>query len=442
MSLICLSYSHHHTPIQFREQVYFDANSAANACARFRCGEALPGSVVELSILSTCNRTEVYAFCESARQAFPVEESQSEILQFIHDARKVDPDQLADLGRWKTGPDVVNHLNRVACGLESLVLGEPQILGQVGDAMRLGLIMNSSGPVLTRLFQSAIRAGRRARTETQIGRHSTNIATVAVNTAERELQTFDAKTVVVLGAGEMADLALSQLQKKGAANFKIVNRTIAKARELASRYDGDACVFEQIDQLLPQADILIASTGAPHTLVTHEMLEFAMQKRQSRPMMVLDIAVPRDVETSVEQIPGVKRCDIDDLQMVAGHSVSLRRQQIPQVEEIIQVENDRFLQWFRGIGAEETIVSLRRKAADIRDQELARLSNLLPELDQDSWQVVEKFADSLVKKLLHDPTIQLRDAQGTRDGIDHGEAIRRLFRLESQSSQPANEANH
>jgi glutamyl-tRNA reductase len=166
-----------------------------------------------------------------------------------------------------------------------------------------------------------------------------------------------------------------------------------------------------------------------------------MQKRPSRPMMVLDIAVPRDVETTVEQIPGVTRCDIDDLQMVAGNSTLLRRQQIPHVEEIVEIENDRFLQWFRSIGVEDTICSLRRKADEIRDSELARLSSLLPELDQESWQVVEKFADSLVNKLLHDPTVQMRESQGTRDGVDHGEAVRKLFRLETQLARAAHEAD-
>ena len=190
-------------------------------------------------------------------------EARNEIVNFISTACDVDQQELLGFGEWFEGPDVVNHLSRVACGLESLVLGEPQVLGQVGDAMRLGLIMNSAGPVLTKLFQTAIRAGRRARSETQINNHSLNISTVAVNTAEKKLGELQGKTVLVLGAGEMADLAIAQLRKKGATDIRVVNRTLAKANELASKHGGKAFVFEHLGTLLPEADVLIASTGAP-----------------------------------------------------------------------------------------------------------------------------------------------------------------------------------
>lgn len=440
MSLICLSFSHKHTSIGFREQIYFDADSAANACARFRCGGQKPSGLVEFCLLSTCNRTEFYGFSphETTSEAWlPI---QNEMLDFICQSRAVDRDELKEKADWKFGPDVAQHLSRVACGLESLVLGEPQILGQVGDSMQLGLIMNSSGTVLTNLFQAAIRAGRRARTETQINHHSMNISTVAVNTAERQLGDLKSKTVLVLGAGEMAELALTQLKKKGVTDFRIVNRTIARASELADRYDGTACVFEQISQLLPQADVLITSTGAPHTLITSEMIGFAMQSRPHRPMTILDIAVPRDVETGVEDLPNVTRCDIDDLQIATSHSVSLREQQIPEVEQIVDHEVDRYLGWFRSIGAEDTISSLRRKADEIRKNELARLAGLLPDMDQESWLILEKFAEALVNKLLHDPTLMLREVEGTRDGLDHGEAIRQLFRLRDEVSESIDKA--
>ena len=441
MSLICLSYAHQHTSIGFREQVYFDADSAANACARFRCGNRDVSSLLEFALLSTCNRTEIYGFFKSEGSAAAMEQVQTELLDFVGQSRDVDREQLRALAQWKIGPEVAQHLSRVSCGLESLVLGEPQILGQVGDSMQLGLIMNSSGTVLTNLFRTAIRAGRRARTETQINHHSMNISTVAVNTAERQLGSLKDKTVVVLGAGEMAELALAQLKKKGVTDFRVVNRTIARAAELASQYDGQACVFEQISHLLPEADILLTSTGAPHTLITSEMITFAMQARPNRPMTILDIAVPRDVETSVEDVANVTRCDIDDLQMVAAQSASLRQKQVPAVEQIVQLETDRFLTWFRGIGAEDTIIRLRQKADEIRANELARLANMLPSLDERTWQVLERFADSLVNKLLHDPTTKLRELEGTRDALDHGEAMRQLFRLDERAKLTVDEAS-
>ncbi len=429
MSLVCVTYSHRHVPIAFREKVYFDSNAMANACARFRCGSEKPSSIIELSILSTCNRTEIYAFYRANGKLGQLDDSRNEIVNFIGTACEVDEKQLFDFGEWFDGPDVVNHLSRVACGLESLVLGEPQVLGQVGDAMRLGLIMNSAGPVLTNLFQTAIRAGRRARTETHINNHSLNISTVAVNTAEKKLGNLCGKTVLVLGAGEMADLAISQLRKKGATDIRVVNRTLAKASELATKHQGKAYVFEHLTSLLSAADVLITSTGAPHTLITKEMIASAMQDRVERPMMILDIAVPRDVDMAVEDIPNVERCDVDDLHMTTGNSLKMRKEEIPSVEEIISIELENYLEWFRSIGIESTVASLRQKAEQIRSNELTRLGKLLPELDEDSWQVVQKFSESLVNKLLHDPTIQLREVQGTRAAIDHGEAIRQLFRL-------------
>ena len=441
MSLIGLSYSHKRVPIAFRERLFFDANAIASACARFRCGDAKPLSIIEMAILSTCNRTEIYAFSGNDEINQPDFESLEGLYAFVEQARDVGRADLERYGEWKTGPDVVDHLSRVACGLESLVLGEPQILGQVGDAMRLGLIMNSSGPVLTKLFQTAIRTGRKARADTEIGQNSLNISTVAVNTAERELGSLAGKTVVVLGAGEMAELALVQLQKKGVTRIKVVNRTIAKATELSSRHNGKAFIYEQVNELLPQADVLITSTGAPHTLVTREMIEFAMQVRPNRPMMILDIAVPRDVEMAVEEVANVQRCDIDDLRMTTGESVKLRQQQIPLVEAIIQAEVDQFMKWFRGIGIETTIARLRKKAERTRIVELQRLASLLPEHDLATWNVIEKFAESLVNKLLHDPTVQLRNADGTREALDYGEAVRQLFDLEVDWVQEAVEGD-
>lgn len=356
-------------------------------------------------------------------------DARDEIVSFISTACEVDKQDLLGFGKWFEGPDVVNHLSRVACGLESLVLGEPQVLGQVGDAMRMGLIMNSAGPVLTRMFQTAIRAGRKARAQTQINTHSLNISTVAVNTAEQKLGGIQGKTVLVLGAGEMADLAIAQLRKKGATDIRVVNRTLAKADELASKHDGKAYVFEHLGALLPEADVLIASTGAPHTLITRDMIGNAMQSRPDRGMMILDIAVPRDVEMSVEEIPNVVRCDVDDLHMTTGNSLKIRQEEIPLVEKIVAFELESYLEWFRSIGIESTVTSLRHKAEEIRSNELNRLSKLLPELDEDSWEIVQKFSEALVNKLLHDPTVQLRQVQGTRAAIDHGEAIRQLFRL-------------
>ena len=436
MGLVCFGLSHRHVPIAIRERVYFDSDSIANACARFRCGTDRLSNLLEFILLSTCNRTEVYAFTTEENPLAIGDAVKREILEFVAQAREISVDELSRWGRWVESPDVPAHLCRVACGLESLVLGEPQILGQVGDAMRMALAMNSAGSVLSKMFQTAIRAGRRARLETQIGQHSMNISTVAVNTAESELGSLQGKNVVVLGAGEMADLALRQLRDKGAEKILVVNRTLEKAKELSARHDGQPFVFEQITRLLPEADVLITSTGAPHTLIDREMMAYTIGRRPERKLVILDIAVPRDVDPQVDSIPGVVRCDIDHLHISSGHSAAIRESQVPDVESIVDREVHAYLNWLRSVGVESIVAGLRQKAEDIRQKELQRLAQLLPKQSDESWKAIEGFAKSLVNKLLHYPTVGLREQHGTRGAIDYAEAMRQLFRLEMEYGEP------
>ncbi len=462
MLLIGLSFSHVHVPIAIREKIFFDEDSIANAYARFRCGDQKPENIIEIAILSTCNRTEFYLVCDdssngaSERESIsangeadllgaslvnahgdPLEEAVvrdviESVLAFIAESREMDAHVLRNHMRCYFGADVVEYLARVACGLESSVLGEPQILGQVGDTMRLGLGMNAVGAVLTKLFQTSIRAGRRARHETEINTNSLNVATVAVNSVEKALGSLASKTVVVLGAGEMAELALQQLRKKGVGEIHVVNRTIQRASEVADRYAGHAHVFEQITKLLPQADILVASTGAPHTLITKTMIDYAMLGRSDRSLFIIDIAIPRDVEITVQEIANVHRCDLDDLHMVTGELADLRKREIPRVEQIVRDEIDLFLRWYRGVGVESTLIALRKSAERTRGMELERLRHLLPHVDEKTWSVFERFSRSIVNKLLHEPTHRLRDLHGTRHAVDYAESIRVLFDLAIQ----------
>jgi glutamyl-tRNA reductase len=443
MLLIGLSFSHVNVPISIREKIFFDEDSIANAYARFRCGDQKPEHIIEIAILSTCNRTEFYLVCGdcsnsvSERELAPdngalVRDMVESVLAFISESREMDVHVLRNHMRCYFGADVVEYLGRVACGLESLVLGEPQILGQVGDTMRLGLAMNAVGPVLTKLFQTSIRAGRRARHETEINTNSLNVATLAVNSVEKISGSLANKTVVVLGAGEMAELALQQLRKKGVGEIHVVNRTIQRASEVADRYAGRAHVFEQISRLLPEADILLSSTGAPHTLITKTMIEYAMMGRADRSLFIIDIAIPRDVEITVQEIANVHRFDLDDLHVVAGELADLRRREIPSVEKILRDEIDLFLRWYRGVGVESTLIAWRKSAERTRELELERLRHLLPDVDDRIWSVVERFSCSIVNKLLHEPTKRLRDLHGTRHALDYAESIRVLFDLAVQ----------
>ncbi len=436
MSLFCLSFAHQRVPIELRERIFLDSDSIANACARFRCGSDHMVGVTELAILSTCNRTEIYGYVSGDlhdMESSVFGDLQGVIHQFLVTARDVDVTELQDHGRWLTDADAASHLARVAAGLESLVVGEPQILGQVGDALRLGLAMNSVGPILTKLFQTAVRSGRRARNETLINRQSLNVATVAVNTAERELGSLQGKTIVVLGAGEMAELALLQLTRRGADDIRIVNRSIDRARELSDRVGGKPFVFERMSSLLADADVLLCSTGAPHTIVTRSMVATAIESRPQRPLTILDVAVPRDVDPQVASLANVTCCDMDDLQVATGQAVELRNEQIPLVEAIIEAEVDHLLAWLRSVGVESVIAQLHRKAEKIRASELDRLAALLADQDRPAWETVERFSRALMKKILHDPVVQLRQQSGSRKVVDSVAAIQELFQLDALS---------
>jgi glutamyl-tRNA reductase len=428
MNLVCLSFSHKRVPIALREKLYFDENSLATALSRFRCGDARPEILLELVILSTCNRTEIYGLV-TPHGSPDSKEVESVLLQFLVESKGLTADQLRPLADWFDGPEVAEHLCRVASGLESLVLGEPQILGQVGDALRFALTMNSAGAVLTKLFLGAIQAGRRARVETQIAQNSTSISTLAVETARNALGSLADKNVVIVGAGEMTELALNQLARLGTGRLMIVNRTFAAARALAARYSAEPFVFEQLNNLLVAADLLITSTGAPHTLIDESTIAALMKQRPAKPLVILDIAVPRDCDPRIRDLPNVTLCDIDDLQMASDLALSIRANEIPVVESILKQELELFFNWHRSIEIEPLIARLRQRIEGIRERELSRLRGILPELTDDAMQAITRFSQALTNKYFHEPTARLRQLDGSRDGIDFADAIRELFDL-------------
>jgi glutamyl-tRNA reductase len=242
------------------------------------------------------------------------------------------------------------------------------------------------------------------------------------------------KTVLLLGAGNMADLALFQLRKRQVGQIVVVNRTLAKAEALAGKYDGKAFLYEQLADVMPLADVLICSKGSPHTLITRQMVDQAMRLRPHQKLAILDIAVPRDVDETVDSIPGVWRCDIDDLQTTADQSIEARKSAIPDVEAIIRSEVEHFMRWLVGHSVEETVAEFRRKTEEIRDSEFQRLLSILPELTPETLQIVERFSHSLTNKLLHQPTLELRRLDGTLSAANHGEAVRDLSGLMGQKT--------
>jgi glutamyl-tRNA reductase len=303
-------------------------------------------------------------------------------------------------------------------------------LGQLVQAYQSAQAHNTVGPILSRLFEKAIHTGKRARTETDIGLNPASISSIAIRLAQRHLGEFSDQTVMMLGAGEMAVQTLKSLTKFGVNNIVIVNRTKKRAQELADQWDADALNYFQMSQKMRDVDLLITSTAAPHTIVSQQMIAKAMKHRPNRPLLVIDIALPRDVDTDVSDIPKVHLYNIDDLQSQLEDNLKAREHEIPKVETIIEEEAADFLQWYYSLNVVPTITSFREQVDSIRQQELERTLNRLSDLSEDQQEIVTELSNRLMNKFLHTPTTQLRAAAANGNGIEYVTAIHELFALE------------
>ena len=427
MSVLCLGVSHETAPLSVRERLAYDASALEEALARAahrRPDAAWP--IAELAILSTCHRVELYAV---ARDTSGGEDAGFHALStFLTEGRSIDRADFDSCVRRSSGTAAVAHLCGVAAGLRSVVLGESEVLGQVDRAGETAERVGAAGPILSILFRAAERAGRRARAETVIGRNPASIGSVAVDLASRLASDVRGRNVLVVGAGKMGARAAAALRARGEWNITVMNRSYHRALELAEATQGHGMSAELIQEGLEWADIVISSTGAPHTIITAPMARDAMATRPERPLICIDIAVPRDVDPSVRDIPGVRVFDVDDLQDRAGHGMAERRAAVPRVEAIIEEEVAEFERWRRTLRVEPLVRELRQHADTIRRRELDRALRRVPTLDDGARDQVERLSISLMNALLHEPTRRLRD-----DGND-GDAkrVRELFGLSTE----------
>jgi glutamyl-tRNA reductase len=392
------------------------------ALARMGCGQAnVTSDMKEMVILSTCNRIEIYA--ASDHKSF------SGLEAFLSDARGVPLDDLHPHLYRFADAEAVRHLLNVAAGLDSLVLGEPQILGQVTRALELARGIGASGPLLSRLFQSAVHAGKRARTETAISRNPASVSSLAAGLCERSVYDIENAQIVILGAGEMAELAVEALRKRGANKLVVVNRTLERAHALAARWNAETETFENLEQVLVRADILIASTGAPHTIIGAEMVDSAMQQRSNRPLILVDIAVPRDVDPGVAKIPNDHLHDIDNLNAHLEQSLAERASEVPHVEAILDEEETKFMNFLTSLDMLPLISDMHQKAETIRQAELNKTLRRLPDLSEAERARIEALTQALVKKLLDEPTNRLRAQANQPTAPEYADVARTLFGL-------------
>ncbi len=390
----------------------------------------------ESVLLSTCNRVELYAVCDEAIQG------RLDLLHVLSEARQVAYDELEAHCYSFIDELAVSHLFEVTSGLHSLVPGEAQIQGQVADALEVAQGGGYGGPITSALFRAALVAGKRARSETGISRNAASLSHVAVQLAKHLLPNFTKASVLLIGSGKMSELAARNLCDNGAERLVIVNRTQTRAIELAQSLQAVHRPFSELTEALVEADVVISSTKAPHAIITRELAQRVMAERQGRSLVLIDIALPRDIDSAVGALPGVHLYNLDDLQAEVDRGIQLRLQEVEQVRAIVDEEVQQFERWLSSLSVVGTISDLRRHADLLRQQELARtMRQLSPTLSEHEVAAVQELTNRLINKLLHTPMLRLKDAAAAGQGHIYAEAMRFLFDLEENNTYENNNRN-
>ena len=431
--IVLIGLNYRTSPISVREKLSCSTVSSgriADILGSNVTDNSYAGFVQELVLLSTCNRVEAYAALDAE-----VVDVEALMTTLLSDITGVGVDTFAGQYYCYTDQEAANHLLRVSAGLDSLILGEPQVLGQVTDAYMDAVDNRSIGPVLTELFRAAIHTGKRARSETTISQNSMSASTIAIAQAHKLLGAGVGHRYLVIGIGKMGQLALKRLRKADAAQIGVINRTYRRAADLV-REDERMIAYrwEELPDALAAADIVISATGAPHIVISAEMINKVMISRPSRPLVLLDIAVPRDIEQDVRQIAGVHLYDADQLQHSLDGALAARQAEAPKVERIITEELDAFAVKVQALNVRPVIVRLRAKAERIRQEEVERTLHYLGDADPQTLEQLHFFSRSLINKLLHEPTVRLRSRAGNGEAATYAAVINDLFALEEQAA--------
>ena len=425
MPLVCLGLSHHTAPVEVRERHAFPAHRMGDALIALRDYQA----VREAVMVATCNRLEIYAELEE------YETGVSQLKQFLTNFRHGDVGDMDSYMYTLLGSQAIDHLFRVSTGLDSMLIGEAEILGQVKDAYIQAQRARSLGKTLHTLFRGALNAGKAARAQTTIGKESTSVATAAIDFAKSRVGTLVSKSVLVIGAGKMGALAAKRLKLEGATQLSVINRSHDRARSIIADLGvGRAIELPGLIEALQSADIVITSTGASHFILTPGNVAEALLRRPARPLTIIDIAVPRDVDPEVARIPNVHLVDIDALQTVVDDKLDARRAAIPLVEEIIAEHTERFCQWYQSRVAVPVISSLMQKAEAIRAAEVDRLFARCPELTERERMLITGMSLTIISKLLHTAVVKIRDkaVENRAEALTHAQILDELFDLRTK----------
>ena len=430
--ILTLGVSHKTAPLALRERLALTEGRAAGALSELR-----EGPITEAVAISTCNRTELYLVTSD-----PVE-AESLALSALAREAGIRLTELVDSIYTERGSDAARHLFRVASGLDSMIVGEAEIQGQVKRAYELALVEGATGPILNRLFRGALAAGKRARTETAIGAGAVSVPSAAVALAQHALGDLRSRRVLLIGAGETAELTAKALATRGVEAVFIANRRYDRAIGLAERFGGAAVRFDELPDQLDSADIVVSSTNSPHHIIEREELELVMairRERDSRPLLLVDLAVPRDIDPGCREIAGVTLYDVDDVQQVADRNAGVREAEARRAERLIEAELARFDRWIDSLEVLPTVAALSARGDEVVRRVLAENDGRWQSLGEEDRRRVEAMARAVAKRLLHEPTTRLKRSIDDEDSYPRIAALRELFGLDATTEPESSEA--
>jgi glutamyl-tRNA reductase len=425
-SIVIVGLNHRTAPVEVRERLAFPADTIGHALR----GLVEREEIVEGVILSTCNRVEV---CVLAGEPFQGAAAVREFLSAYHGMPR---EELNGYLYHHQGEEAVKHLFRVSSSLDSMVLGEPQILGQVKDAYGYAAEFRTIGPILDKFYSKAFFVAKRVRTETKVASSAVSVSYAAVELAKKIFGSLKDKTVLLIGAGEMCELAARHLLSAGVKGILVTNRTFERAVKLAEEFDGMPVRFDELLSHLKMADIILSSTGAPHFILKKQDVEEVLRIRKNRPMFFIDMAVPRDIDPDANQIDNVYVYDIDDLNNVIETNLEERQKEAARAEEIVVAEVQSFFRWLEAQQVTPTIVMLRKKFEEVKNAEVAKAIAVLGAEDPKTKKVVESLASAILNKVLHPPIAALKKDVDGRDVTELVATVRELFDLPESGVQP------
>ncbi len=419
MKIIVVGLSHKTAPVNIREKVAFPPDKMEEPLRQLL---ELP-SISEALIVSTCNRVELYAVSRQPEAAI------TELKKFLADFHSLDSSALSEHLYNFEGTEAIRHVLRVSASLDSMVIGEPQILGQIKTAYGYACEHKTAGVILNRFLRKAFSTAKRVRTETEIASNAVSVSFAAVELARKIFNSLENKTVMLIGAGEMCELAAKHFINNGVSKVLVTNRTFSRAEKLAEEFNGTAVTFENFREQLHRADIVLSSTGAPDYVLGAKKLKEVCKLRRYKPMFLIDIAVPRDIDPAANKLDGIYLYDVDDLQGVVQANLKERQKEAAKAELIVEAEVEQFCSWLATLEVTPTIVALRRKIEQIRQAELEKTLSGLNGLDDKQRKAIESMTSAMVNKILHQPTHILKQTSNGGDSNCYLDAVRTLFNL-------------